>query len=165
MTDFVAIDFETANTNLTSICAVGCVKVENGVITDRFYSLVQPEPNYFIRRFTDIHGITDKDVEGAPTFDALWPKLKEFIGELPLVAHNAPFDGGCLRSTLKHYGISRPDNPFFCTLDKARRTIPRTLCASFALPSLASFLGIPFKDHHYALSDAEICAKIAQTLL
>lgn len=165
MTDFVAIDFETANTNLTSICAVGCVKVEKGIISDKYYRLVRPVPNYFLGKFSTIHGITSRDVENAPTFDVIWAELKKFIGDLPLVAHNAQFDGACLRSTLKHYGITLPDNPILCTLDKARRTIPRTLCASFTLPSLASFLGIPFHDHHYALADAEICAKIAQTLL
>lgn len=165
MTDFVAIDFETANTHATSICSVGCVKVEGGVITDRFYSLVTPEPNYFIRRFSEIHGIARQDVDGAPTFDVIWPELSRFVGSLPLVAHNAAFDGGCLRAVLKYYGIAQPSNPFLCTLQKARRTIPRTLCSSFSLPAVAAFLGIPFSNHHNALADAEVCAKIAMTLL
>lgn len=163
--DFVAIDFETANPHHTSICSVGCVKVENGVISDRFYRLVSPVPNYFSRRFTAIHGITAQDVAPAPTFDGVWPDLKDFIGDMPLVAHNAPFDAGCLRATLKYYGIQQPDNTFLCTLHRARRTIPRTLCSSFSLPSLSSFLGIPFSNHHNALADAEACAKIAQTIL
>lgn len=165
MTDFVAIDFETANPEPTSICSVGCVKVEGGVIIDRFYRLVKPVPKYFYRNFTAIHGLTARDVADVGTFDTVWPELKAFIGELPLVAHNARFDAGCLRATLKYYGFEMPDNPFLCTLTKARCTIPRTLCASFSLPSLADFLGIPFDNHHNALADAEACAKIAQTLL
>lgn len=48
MNDFVAIDFETANAEPTSICAVGAVKVEGGMIADRFYCLVKPEPDYYI---------------------------------------------------------------------------------------------------------------------
>lgn len=165
MTDFVAIDFETANPNLTSICSVGCVKVQGGVVVDSFYSLVSPVPNYFYRKFTSIHGITAADVASAPKFDAVWPDLRAFIGNLPLVAHNAAFDAGCLRATLKYYGFEMPDNPFLCTLTKARSMIPRTLCTSFSLPSLAEFLGIPFNNHHNALADAEACAKIAQAIL
>ena len=52
MDNFVAIDVETANYQPTSICSIGAVKVKGGVIVDSFYTLVQPEPNYYIRRFT-----------------------------------------------------------------------------------------------------------------
>ena len=45
MTDFAAIDFETANNERTSVCSVGIVIVRHGAITDSFYSLIQPEPN------------------------------------------------------------------------------------------------------------------------
>ena len=46
MKDFVAIDFETANFERTSVCSVGLVVVRNGKFVDSFYSLIQPEPNY-----------------------------------------------------------------------------------------------------------------------
>lgn len=166
MNDFVAIDFETANAEPTSICAIGAVKVEGGVVTDRFYRLVKPEPDYYIRRFTEcIHGIGPSDTDDAPGFWAVWPELRDFIGGRPLVAHNKRFDERCLRAACRCYGIDYPDDDFYCTLEGARRTIPRTLCASFSLPSLAGFLGIPFDDHHNALVDAEACAKIAMVLL
>lgn len=161
MNDFVAIDFETANAEPTSICAVGAVKVEGGMITDRFYCLVKPEPDYYIRRFTEqIHGIGPSDTEDAPGFWRIWPDLCAFIGRLPLVAHNKRFDERCLRATCRCYGIDYPDYDFYCTLEKARRTIPRTLCASFSLPSLAGFLGIPFDNHHNALADAVACGYV-----
>ncbi len=165
MQNFVAIDFEIANPERTSICSVGCVKVVDGVIADTFYELVRPVPNFYYRGFTAIHGIIAADTAESDTFDAVWPKMKSFIGNLPVVAHNAPFDSGCLRATLKYYGFSRLDNEFYCTLQAARRAIPRSLCASFSLPSLAGFLGIPFNNHHNALADAEACAKIALILL
>ena len=47
MKDFAAIDFETANSERTSVCSVGVVVVRNGEIVDSFYSLIQPEPNYY----------------------------------------------------------------------------------------------------------------------
>lgn len=167
MNDFVAIDVETANQNPTSICAVGAVKVTGGYISDRFYTLVHPIPNFYIRRFTEeIHGISRADTDSAPTMIQVWQKLGPWIGTLPLVAHNCRFDQSCLRATLRHFGCYDLDNhTFLCTLQQARRTIPRSICASFSLPALADFLGIPFNNHHNALSDAEACAKIAMTIL
>ncbi len=62
MDNFVAIDVETANNHPTSICAIGAVKVTDGSITDRFYELVCPEPNFYFRHFTEnIHGIGRRD--------------------------------------------------------------------------------------------------------
>ena len=46
--DFAAIDFETANNERTSVCSVGVVIVREGEFVDSFYSLIQPEPNYYL---------------------------------------------------------------------------------------------------------------------
>jgi len=166
MQNFVAIDVETANNHPSSICAIGAVKVENGVITDRFYELVKPEPEYYFRYFTEsIHGIDRRMTEEAPTFDVVWHRVHEFISGLPLVAHNKAFDEKCIRAAFRVYQMDYPDYPFMCTLQKARRTIPRQLCSSFSLPVLCDFLGIPFSNHHCAIADAEACAKIAMAIL
>lgn len=166
MNSFVAIDVETANQHPTSICSVGAVKVIDGVITDTYYQLVRPTPNFYLTHFTrDIHHLSRLDTDSQPTFDQILPSLKEFIADLPLVAHNKNFDSACLKASARAYGLRFPDNPFFCTLQKARRTIPRTICPSFSLPHLAHFLGIPFDNHHDALADAQACAKIALTIL
>lgn len=166
MENFVAVDVETANKEPSSICLIGAVKVENGVITDRFYQLVKPEPEYYFRYFTEqIHGIDKSMTENSPTFDVVWRKLHRFIGKLPLVAHNKAFDEKCIRAAFRVYGMDYPDYTFFCTVQKARRIIPRTLCSSFSLPCLCNFLGIPFNNHHNAIADAEACAKIAMAIL
>lgn len=166
MNDFVAVDVETANGNPESICAIGAVKVVDGVIAERFYELVKPEPDYFYRHFTEnIHGIGPKDVENARSFNQVWRDVDKLIGDLPLVAHNKAFDEKCIRAAHRCYSMDYPDYPFECTLTKARRTIPRALLGSFSLPVLCDFMGIPFTDHHNALADAEACAKIAMTLL
>lgn len=167
MENFVAIDVETANNEPCSICAIGAVKVTDGCITDRFYELVYPEPEYIFRHFTEnVHGISMDDVRDARTFDKVWRDIDRlFIGNLPLVAHNKAFDERCLRAAHRTYGMTYPDYPFLCTLQQARRTIPRALLTSFSLPSLCDFMGIPFNNHHNALADAEACAKIAMTLL
>lgn len=166
MNNFVAIDVETANHIPTSICAIGAVKVIDKCIVDQFYHLVKPEPNWYIKKFSEeIHGIYRKDTETQPCFDQVWDKLYDFIGDLPLVAHNKTFDERCIKAACRTYQIEPPQNDFYCTLSKARREIPRKLCPSYSLPHLCEFLGIPFNNHHNALADAEACAKIAISIL
>lgn len=166
MDNLVAIDVETANNEPSSICSIAAVQVTDGCITGRFYELVCPEPNWYIPYFTNsIHGISRKDTDNARCFADVWADLSELIGNRPLVAHNKSFDQRCIKAAFKTYQLDYPDYQFFCTLDKARRTIPRSICASKSLPALCEFLGIPFNNHHNALADAEACAKIAMTLL
>lgn len=166
MDNFVAIDVETANYQPTSICSIGAVKVIDGVIVDRFYRLVKPTPNWYISRFTnDVHGISRSDTDNQPCFCEIWDELRDFIEGLPLVAHNKAFDERCIRATVSAYEIEYPEYPFYCTLQKAKATIPKTLISSHSLPYLCQFFGIEFNNHHNALADAEACAKIAMTLL
>lgn len=93
MKDFAAIDFETANTERTSVCSVGVVVVRNGEITERFYSLIQPEPNYYNYRCSQVHGLCREDTDDAPVFPEVWERIEPLIEGLPLVAHNRAF--GC----------------------------------------------------------------------
>ena len=116
MTDFAAIDFETANQCRSSVCSVGVVIVHDGMIVDRFYSLIQPTPNYYTHWTTEIHGLTHNDTDNAPIFPEVWKQINPLIKGLPLVAHNSPFDEGCLRSVFKTYEMEYPEYPFYCTL-------------------------------------------------
>ena len=77
--DFAAIDFETANYEQSSVCAVGVVIVRNGEIVDSFYSLIQPEPNYYSYRCTQVHGLTREDTEEAPVFPKVWAQIEPMI--------------------------------------------------------------------------------------
>ncbi len=163
MQDFVAIDFETANRCPTSACSVGAVRVRGGKIDKQtFYALIRPYPNYFIAQFTEIHGISAKDTEDAPHFDEVWPALQDFIGDLPLVAHNSPFDRSVLQKTLEHYGFSC-ENPFHCTLQAARRA--RLDLPNYQLHTVAAYFGYNLTNHHHALADATACAVIAMHVL
>ena len=58
MQDFAAIDFETANNSPTSVCSVGIVVVREGEFVDSFYSLIRPEPDYYLYWNTRVHGLT-----------------------------------------------------------------------------------------------------------
>ena len=68
MKDFAAIDFETANNERSSVCSVGIVIVRNGEIVDSFYSLIQPEPNYYNYWCSQIHNLYHKNTNNTPIF-------------------------------------------------------------------------------------------------
>ena len=78
--DFVAIDFETMTPEYTSACAVGLVKVKEGIVQQRFYSLINPIPDDRDQTNSHIHGITREMVASAPSFAQLFPQMAEFVG-------------------------------------------------------------------------------------
>ena len=119
MQDFVAIDFETANGRRSSVCSVGIVVVRGGEIVNKFYSLIQPTPNYYTYWTTEVHGLTRRDTDGQPTFPEVWAQIKPLIQGLPLVAHNRPFDESCLKAAFAEYGMTYPDYEFYCTIISA----------------------------------------------
>ncbi|GHT15254.1 DNA polymerase III subunit epsilon [Bacteroidia bacterium] len=164
MKDFAAIDFETANYKATSICSVGVVIVKDGQIADKLYHLICPTPNYYVRRFTDeIHGISRADTDSAPTFPEVWAAIAPRIAGLPLVAHNSPFDEGCLRATHNAYGIAYPNYTFHCTCRASRSTFGSIL-SNHQLHTVAAYCGFDLRNHHHALADAEACAVIAMKI-
>ena len=75
MKDFVAIDFETANRERTSICSVGLVRVENGDIREKIYRLIRPYPDYYSSWNTRIHGLTYRDTAHAAPFPEVWADI------------------------------------------------------------------------------------------
>ena len=163
MTDFAAIDFETANQCRSSVCSVGVVIVHDGMIVDRFYSLIQPTPNYYTHWTTEIHGLTHNDTDNAPIFPEVWKQINPLIKGLPLVAHNSPFDEGCLRSVFKTYEMEYPEYPFYCTLKASRKLQPEL--PNHRLYTVAETCNFNLTNHHNAIADAEACAAIALKLL
>lgn len=164
MMDFAAIDFETANECPSSVCSVGVVVVRGGEIVDEFYSLIHPEPEYFQWFCRRVHGLGPADTEDAPVFPKVWEKVAALIGELPLVAHNSPFDEGCLKAVFRVYQMDYPDYEFHDTCAASRRSFGRLL-PNHRLPTVATACGFPLENHHNALADAEACAHIAMKLL
>ena len=164
MESFVAVDVETANYERSSICAIGAVKVIDGVIVDKKYSLVCPEPNWYHWACMKVHGLSDDDTWNAPSFGTVWKEWSKWIGGLPLVAHNAPFDSSCIKAACRIYGLDEPET-FHDTLAAARKNIPKGMCASKSLDALCDFFGIPLENHHNALDDALAAAKLAIILL
>lgn len=164
MTDFAAIDFETANEQPSSVCSVGVVIVRGGVMVDSFYSLIHPEPEYYQWFCRKVHGLGPEDTEDAPVFPHVWEKIAPMVDGLPLVAHNARFDEMCLKDVFNVYRMDYPDYVFHDTLSASRRYFGNLL-PNHQLQTVAAACGYELTNHHNALADAEACAHIAMMLL
>ncbi|WP_347551076.1 3'-5' exonuclease [Pseudalkalibacillus hwajinpoensis] len=155
--NFVALDFETANSSRGSVCSIGLVEYENGQLIREYYRLVKPKQNYFAGINVSIHGITKEDVADAPSFDVLWHKeISELVEGKFLVAHNAQFDMSVLRAVLDQYNLPYPMLAYNCTVNISKKTwtLPR-----YKLNVVSDYLGIQL-DHHHALDDARASAQI-----
>ncbi len=159
MENFAAIDFETANRSLASVCSVGIVVVREGKVVEKYYSLIQPFPNYYNYWNTVIHGLTRRDTDVAPTFPEVWRVMASKIEGLTLVAHNSTFDEGCLKAVFQTYSMPYPGYKFYCTCRAARRKWKEL--PDHKLHTVAAHCGFDLKNHHHALADAEACAAIA----
>lgn len=163
MLNFAAIDFETANQNRSSVCSVGLVVVRGGEIVDKFYDLIHPTPDFYAYWNVCVHGITAEDTQNAPLFPEVWSLIEPRIEGLPLVAHNSPFDEGCLKAVFASYRLPYPNYHFYCTCRAARRCLPEL--PNHKLETVSRWCGYDLTNHHHALADAEACAAIALRLL
>jgi DNA polymerase III subunit epsilon len=155
--NFVALDFETANSRRSSVCSLGIAVVENGVIVDEAYWLVKPKELQFDPYNTYIHGISVEDVKNEPEFDELWPKIKPYLENRVVIAHNASFDLSVLRYILDEYKIPYPTLSYSCSWIISKKHWPDLL--SHKLNFISEHIGFQFK-HHNALEDALACANI-----
>ncbi|MDN0079215.1 3'-5' exonuclease [Bacteroides gallinaceum] len=164
MKDFAAIDFETANECPSSVCSVGVVVVREGKIVGKLYRLIRPCPDYYAYWNTRVHGLTSQDTAHAQLFPEVWAEIARLIGDLPLVAHNSPFDERCLKAVFRTYGMDYPDYTFYCTCRASRRVFGKQL-SNHQLQTVAACCGYDLTKHHHALADAEACAQIALQIL
>lgn len=144
---FTAIDFETANNTASSICQIGLVRVEDGIITHKIDQLIRPPGNVYQYYNTRVHGITKEMTQDAPTFEDIWPQMRPLIEFQHVVAHNMQFESSCLRQTLQYYELPRVYYHKHCTVKIYKKGLAK-LCAEYAIPL----------QHHNAFSDAQACA-------
>ena len=156
--DFVAFDFETANSRSDSACQLAAVSVRSGQIVAERCWTIRPPRLYFSPRNISIHGIRPEQVVDAATMEQLWPELLEFVDGQLLVAHNACFDIGVLVASLAAFDVACPHIEFSCTRAIARRAWPGR--SGYGLKPLGNWLGVDFR-HHDALEDSRCCARIA----
>ncbi|MFC4389108.1 exonuclease domain-containing protein [Gracilibacillus marinus] len=154
--NYVAIDFETANQDRFSPCAVGLVVFNKEGVVNEYYSLINPNME-FDSYNSMIHGITEEDVLGAPTFTDIWDELSEYLTHHICIAHNASFDMSVLRHTLDHFNITHPEIDYLCTRIISKLVWPGLF--NYKLNTIADFKKISF-NHHNALEDAKAAAEL-----
>ena len=160
----VALDVETPNGKVPSVCQIGLVVAEAGDIIKTESILVDPE-TYFDEWNIRIHGITPADVSDAPTFSQVWPRIAGYFSGSVTVAHNAAFDLGTVTAVCERYGIPAPDFTYACTVQMARRRFARETYGSYRLDTLCAAFDIPLDSHHDALCDALACYRLYRELL
>ena len=154
----IFFDIETTGFSAVTdrIIEIGAVKVEDGKITDKFSTFVNPKrPIPF--RITELTGITDEMVIGSPDIETILPQFIEFIGDAVLVAHNASFDVGFIEQNCKRQKIEA-DFTYVDTVALARVLLPAL--NRFKLDTVAKALNISLENHHRAVDDAGCTAEI-----
>ena len=161
--DYVVFDLETTGFSPVKnhIIEIGAVKIQNGKITDRFSTFVNPrEPiPYKIQQLTSIR---DEDVLDAPVIEDVLPQFLEFCKGCVMVAHNASFDMSFITENCKRLNLIHEET-VVDTVGVARILLPGQ--AKHTLDACAKTLGISLENHHRAVDDAEATAEIFEKFL
>ena len=159
--NYTVFDVETANSQRDSICAIGIIRYENDEVVFEKEILINPETefNYFNTR---IHGITEKDVVGAPTFPAVWKEISVYFTDTILVAHNAKSMDLCaLYRTLERYSLPLVRNHYICTMELAKKIFANDdSVQTYRLDALSKKYNIELLHHHNALDDTKACFEL-----
>lgn len=153
---FVVFDLETTGLDIKNdkIIEIGAVKVQNGEITDRFSTFINPcEP--ISEEIKNLTGIYDDMVENAPIESEILPKFLDFIGDSVLVAHNASFDTGFIKRYVEKQG-GHLDNTVVDTVEMARGIFANLV--NYKLDTVCEELNVSLENHHRAVNDAEATA-------
>lgn len=149
--EFCIVDIETNGSKLDKhqIIEIAAVKVKNGIITDRFESLVQCDS--INEHITAITGISVKDTKNAPQLKKVLYEFKYFLGDSIFIAHDVKFDYKFISGSLEKVGLEPLLNRSLCSLGLAERTI---VSYRYALSYLSEYFNLnPNATHHRAMSD------------
>ena len=155
--DFVAIDVETANADMASICQIGIAKYSEGQLVDEWSSLINPE-DYFDLINIGIHGIAEEDVLGSPTFPEVFNTLSDLLSNTICVSHTH-FDRVSISRALSKYNIEGLDPVWLDSAKVARRAWKEFAWKGYGLANVCKKIGYEFK-HHDALEDAKASGQV-----
>ncbi len=148
----IVLDTETTGLDFTreKMVEFAAVRLENGKIKDEFQTLINPQQH--IRKSSiAIHGITQEMVEDAPTEEEVMPKILEFMGDYPIVAHNAIFDYSFINEASKRVTGNTISNERIDTQQMFKEIYPDL--ESHGLNALTDKFKVELKDHHRAMGD------------
>jgi len=158
MMNFVAIDVETANPDLTSICQIGVARFEDDGSYDVWSSLINPKNHYFDETNVLIHGITQDMVARAPTFAEVYDQLADFLNSRIVVSHTS-FDRVAMTLTAEKYGLNKINCRWLDSARVARRAWPEFSKRGYGLSNLSKHFNIKL-EHHNAPDDARVAGQI-----
>ena len=162
MDSFIAIDYETANGDYLSACALGVTFVEKGNVLETIQTFIKPPAEFssFDPFNMMIHKIGPGQVKDAPSFEIVWEAIAKFHSKnnVPFVCHYSGFDIRVTEALLKYYEITFTEISFYDTFSMAKKIWPQF--SNHKLDTLANEFKIKL-NHHNAGSDAEACALIA----
>ncbi len=155
--DFIALDIETANSDLASICSVGLVHFRNGEPFKTFSFLVDPEDSFDFMNIS-IHGIEPDDVAGKSTMREIFPMISSTLSSF-VIAHHTAFDRVAFARAAAKYGFPELQFNWLDTARVARRAWERFAYGGYGLENLAREFDIDFR-HHEAAEDARAAGLI-----
>lgn len=155
--DFVAIDVETANADMASVCQIGLARYKDGTLAEEWKTYVDPE-DYFDGLNVSIHGIDERTVRGAPTFPVLAGTLRTYLDGQVAVCHTH-FDRVAILQAAEKHRLSPPTCKWLDSARVARRTWVECAWGGYGLHRVCDMLGYEFR-HHDALEDAKAAAHI-----
>lgn len=154
---FIAIDVETANADMASICQIGIAKYAEGKLAEEWSSLVDPE-DYFDGFNVFLHGIDESTVRGAPIFTEVSQQMYKFLDNNIVVCHTH-FDRVAINQASKKYSIRSPRCTWLDSARVARRAWEEFAWRGYGLYNICATLGYEFK-HHDALEDAKAAGHV-----
>ena len=162
-TEFVAFDIETTGLNAQTdrMTEIGAVIFSGGEIKEVFNTFVDPE-RHIPPDITQLTGIRDSDVAGAPKEKEAMEIFMDFIGDRPIIAHNAHFDVGFMSAASKRQGL-KFSPVFLDTLALSQALLPEL--KRFKLDIVSNHLGLPQFNHHRASDDAMVVARMMEKFL
>lgn len=155
--EFIAIDVETANPDVSSICQIGVAKFAGNRIVEEWVTLINPE-DYFDFFNIEVHGISEDDVINAPTIPEVIEKLRYFLIGNVCVCHTH-FDRISITKALNKYSLEIPQINWLDSARVARRTWEEFAWTGYGLANICKKIGYEFK-HHDALEDAKASGQV-----
>lgn len=162
MMNFVAIDVETANSDVGSICQIGMTKYIKGKLIDTYCSFIRPQSS-FSRMNIDIHGIDSNQVKDAPSIFDIYGNIIQFIGNNVVVSYT-DFDQRAITKCLLDHDLPLPSWQWVDASVMVRDTCQRFSTSGYNLANVCKEWRYAF-DHHDALEDAKACGFVTTTIL
>ncbi|MGE4488249.1 MAG: PolC-type DNA polymerase III [Kiritimatiellales bacterium] len=162
--NFIAFDLETTGIQpkTDAVVEIGAVRFDGTEPVEAFSTLINPG-RPIPPEASAVNGITDEMVAGSPAIDKVLADLADFCGELPLVAHNAPFDFKFLLAAVEKHRARAPKGIVVDSCALARVVFPGMI--NYKLGTLVSHFGFPSGTFHRAEEDSVYCGRLFARIL